>query len=493
MAIEIIEDAIRYQAKTKLKDLALEVAQTKNLSKVRDEIAQGAKIFQWCQALDYGDYLSKADRDIIVRALVDIAEINELPVAPYLGNIDPPTISNQGARGAKGDAGDTGPEGGGVPFSATGVTQDTVCDSFSITDSRGVAYEINIYDDSGSDMRVMRLQAGWNSDGSTYADDGGIGTTIQGDTSPVTMSVIVSGTTVQLFATVTSGEWIIEGTRKYVPNNGNGIVNPTTLASGKIWVGNASNSPVAQTISGDIAISTTGVASIASGVIVDSDVSSTAAIGMSKLASLTASKAVVTSSSGVMTTSATTDTQIGYLSTLTGDVQVALDSKVSASSGAISLIVNSNLTSDRVLVSNPSGKVAVASMASSKLTDLNKIVDGTYTPTYTIGSDWTSATADNNFYTRVVDTVTVTQRILAVSEADGLVKDRTFYISLPVSDTFSDVDDVIGVVNCYNLDDSSARYAKVTADTSNNRATVVVRDAESDASYEIEISFVYHI
>ena len=364
--VEILQDSVYYQSKTKLLELAVSISGTKNSKLWEPWIIQGAKIHRLLQGLDYSDYLTKAQRDRIVRTLVEVAEINDFGVAPVLGQVEAPSIL-VGIPGRQGEQGSTGPEGGGVPFSATAVTTDTVCDSFPVTDSRGVEYTINIYDDSGSDMRVMRLQAGWNADGSVYSDDGGIGTTIQGDTSPVTMSVIVSGSTVQLFATVTSGSWSIEGTRKYVPNNGNGIVNPTTLASGKIWVGNSSNSPVAVTPSGDITITTAGVTAIASGVIVNSDISSAAAIGLSKLASLTASKAVVTDGSGVLTTSATTATQVGYLSDVTGPIQAALDSKISSASGAISTVVSTNLTTDRALVSNPSGKIAVSGVTSTQL------------------------------------------------------------------------------------------------------------------------------
>lgn len=372
MAIEIIEEVIRYQAKTKLLELALDVAESKNLKKVEDKIDQGAKIFQWCQALDYGGYLEKSERDIIVRALVDIAEIHELPVAPYLGNIDPPAILT-GIPGRKGDTGAAGAEGGGVPFSATNVTIDTVCDSFPATDSRGVEYEVNIYDDTAGAMRIMTLRAGWTADGSTYADTGGIGETIVGDCSGVSLSVIVESGTVKLFATVTSGSWVIEGTRKYVPNNGNGIVNPTTLASGRVWIGNASNTPTAVAISGDISITSAGVTSIASGVIVNADISSSAAIGLSKLQSLTASKAVVTDSSGILTTSTATATEVGHLTGVTSNIQTQLDSKLSSASGAISTVVNTNLTADKVVISNPLGKIAVSSTTSTELANLSGV------------------------------------------------------------------------------------------------------------------------
>lgn len=55
-------------------------------------------------------------------------------------------------------------------------------------------------------------------------------------------------------------------------------------------------------VSGDIGITNAGVSSISSGVIVNADVNSAAAIAFSKMAALTASKAVVTNSSGVITT-----------------------------------------------------------------------------------------------------------------------------------------------------------------------------------------------
>src|SRR5690606_25470172 len=134
--------------------------------KVESQIIQGAKIHRLLQALDYDDFLSRAQRDRIVRTLVEVAEINDFGVAPVLGNIAPPTIAAQGAKGAKGDTGATGPEGRGVPFSATAVTIDTVVDSFPITDSRGVEYEVNIYDGSAGAMRIMTLRAGWTSNGS---------------------------------------------------------------------------------------------------------------------------------------------------------------------------------------------------------------------------------------------------------------------------------------------------------------------------------------
>lgn len=389
MPIEILQSTVSYQAGTKLLELAVEVAETKNLNKVKDKISKGAKIHRWLQALDYSDYLTKATRDQIVRCLIEIADVHSLGVAPVLGSIEPPSIV-VGIPGAVGATGADGAEGGGVPFSATSVTIDTICDSFPITDSRGVEFTINIYDDSGSDMRTMRLQGGWSADGSVYGDDGGIGTTIQGDTSPVTMSIVVSGTTVQLFAAVTSGTWTIEGTRKYVPNNGNGIVSPTTLAEGKIWVGNASNSPVAVTPSGDATITTAGVVAIATGVIVNADLSATAAVAVSKLAAMGASLAVATDASGFLTTVAgVSPTEVGYLANVTSDIQTQLDSKVGSASGAISTVVSTNLTVDRVVISNALGKIAVSSVTSAELLAIANVLESASSTQLTIAGEIT--------------------------------------------------------------------------------------------------------
>ena len=94
-----------------------------------------------------------------------------------------------------------------------------------------------------------------------------------------------------------------------------------TTGRGRIWYGNATNQTStlfaggngkvligdgtdvnSVAVSGDIAITSAGVTSIAAGSIVNADVNASAAIALSKLAALTASKPVVTDGSGVLTT-----------------------------------------------------------------------------------------------------------------------------------------------------------------------------------------------
>ena len=59
----------------------------------------------------------------------------------------------------------------------------------------------------------------------------------------------------------------------------------------------------------------------------NSDISGTAAIAVSKLAALTISRAVVSDASGYLTTSVTTNTEVGYLSGVTSSIQTQLNSK----------------------------------------------------------------------------------------------------------------------------------------------------------------------
>jgi hypothetical protein len=67
------------------------------------------------------------------------------------------------------------------------------------------------------------------------------------------------------------------------------------ITAGSVLLGNASNVPTATAITGDISLTSGGVAAIAAGVIVDADINASAAISASKI------QAASTSSSGVVT------------------------------------------------------------------------------------------------------------------------------------------------------------------------------------------------
>lgn len=82
------------------------------------------------------------------------------------------------------------------------------------------------------------------------------------------------------------------------------------------------------TLSGDITGSgaTSITTAIAAGVIVDADVNASAGIGLSKLATLTASRVLVSDGSGIISASSVTSTTLGYLDA-TSSIQTQLNGK----------------------------------------------------------------------------------------------------------------------------------------------------------------------
>lgn len=166
----------------------------------------------------------------------------------------------------------------------------------------------------------------------------------------------------------------------------------TALADGKILVGNVSNLAAAVTPSGDVTISNAGVTAIASGVIVDADISASAAITRSKTASgtayrilannslgvmsensaITASRAVASDANGQLVAATTTATELGYVNGVTSAIQTQLDGKVSTTLASARLIVGNgsnvatavDVTGD-VTISN----AGVTAIGSNKVTN----------------------------------------------------------------------------------------------------------------------------
>ena len=98
----------------------------------------------------------------------------------------------------------------------------------------------------------------------------------------------------------------------------------TTLTDGNILVGNGSNVATSVNPSGDVDIATDGTFSIASGVVVNADVNSSAAIAYSKLAALSDGNILVGNGSNVAVSV-----------NPSGDVDIANDGTFSISSGAV--------------------------------------------------------------------------------------------------------------------------------------------------------------
>jgi hypothetical protein len=79
------------------------------------------------------------------------------------------------------------------------------------------------------------------------------------------------------------------------------------------------------------------------GALTDSNISASAAISLSKLAALTASRLLVSDGSGVISASAVTSTEAGYLSGVTSAIQTQIDGKLSLSGGTMTGVINMGL------------------------------------------------------------------------------------------------------------------------------------------------------
>jgi len=91
-------------------------------------------------------------------------------------------------------------------------------------------------------------------------------------------------------------------------------------------------------ISGSAAIAYSKLA--LTGSIVNADIASGAAIAVNKLAALTANRATATDASGFLVASAATDTELGYLTGVTSNIQTQFGDKLSLSGGTMTGILN---------------------------------------------------------------------------------------------------------------------------------------------------------
>ena len=144
--------------------------------------------------------------------------------------------------------------------------------------------------------------------------------------------------------------------------------------------GTAASSPVAPSVTRDanmyeLSLATiqinAGTSAITSGMITDtrsdSNVCGFVSSTITNIPYMTPNRALASDADGKLAVSSVTDTELGYLSGVTGAIQTQLNGKQATITGGASTIVSSNLTANRALVSNASGKVAVAAVTDAEL------------------------------------------------------------------------------------------------------------------------------
>ena len=94
---------------------------------------------------------------------------------------------------------------------------------------------------------------------------------------------------------------------------------------------------------------------------------------------LTASRVVVSNGGGKLDVAVTTTTEIGYVNGVTSNIQTQIDSKQATITGGATTITSSNLTANRALVSDGSGKVATNTVTSTELGYLSGVTSAIQT------------------------------------------------------------------------------------------------------------------
>lgn len=207
--MQFTNDSVRYQGITRLIEIAVEIAEERNINKplVLDKIETGFKIYACLQALDYSQYISFENRQRIWYCLIEVAEITDFPVAPVLGEVDQPTI----LIGGNTTIINNNTYQGGTPFINNDVDIGTeTVDTFAISTGKGAVWFYTI--SNGTIQRGGILQSSWLPSGasSTYSDEG---TPPIGGTVDVILSMDISAGNVRLRATASSNNWIVDGTR----------------------------------------------------------------------------------------------------------------------------------------------------------------------------------------------------------------------------------------------------------------------------------------
>jgi hypothetical protein len=203
------------------------------------------------------------------------------------------------------------------------------------------------------------------------------------------------------------------------------------LDDGKILIGNASNVAVKNAVTGDVTISNSGVTAIASGVIVNADVSGSAAIDFSKLAALSSANILVGNVSNVPVSVAVTgDVTISNagVTAIASDVIINADVK---SDAAIAFSKLAALTSTNILVGS-AGNVATSVAMSGDITigntGVTAIGAGKVTEAMLVSAGTAGLQARRVAYAKFDPSATAGQRTQAAHDLGVTIPDNAFVV-----------------------------------------------------------------
>ena len=138
---------------------------------------------------------------------------------------------------------------------------------------------------------------------------------------------------------------------------------------------------------------------------------------------LTANRVVISNTNGKIDISNTTDTEIGYVSGVTSAIQTQFSGKQSTITGAATTITSSNLTVNRAVISNASGKIDISTVTDTEL----GYVSGVTSAIQTQFSGKQASLTGNGFVKSTAGTISyVTGTSTQFVKADGTLDSSTY-------------------------------------------------------------------
>lgn len=104
-----------------------------------------------------------------------------------------------------------------------------------------------------------------------------------------------------------------------------------------------------------------------SAAILNADIAAGAAIAHSKMAALTASRALVSDGTGIVAVSATTATELGFVSGVTSSIQTQLGTKAPTAGPTFTGTITTPLTASRALVTGAASELGVSAVTATEL------------------------------------------------------------------------------------------------------------------------------
>lgn len=200
--------------------------------------------------------------------------------------------------------------------------------------------------------------------------------------------------------------------------------------------GNASGT--ALSITGVNAVANGGTASSAS--LNNNRVMKSAGSAIVEAAAITASRALASDSNGIPVAATTTTTELNFVNGVTSALQTQIDGKQATITGGATTIASSNLTVSRALVSDGSGKVAIATTTATEIGYVNGVTSAIQTQLNGINA--------GKGVVSVAGNVTLTdQRIHFVSTAAA----RTLTLPAPATTSWIEIKDSTGSCSTNNI------------------------------------------